>query len=501
MSGGGLSRRTFLGASGAGVALGLAPRSLARATPTDARRRLTADAVVVGGGLSGLIAARHLRSAGLSTVVLEARSQIAPSSFPPSLRADVTGLTDAHTRVRGLARELRVPIRRMVVDGQAVERVAGSTFVVPAALYSADSRVDAEVRAALSRLDWMARETDPSEPWRAANAAVRDRRTLQQWLDAKVPSVPARRRLATLFAAVWGADPSELSLLHALAVGAGSDGVSAVIEAATAPVMTVDGGEEALAARLAAPLGSAVHTDAIVRSIIQDASGVTVATDSVEVRARRGVVVAVPVVATAGIRFEPGLPRERALLSQRMPRGSSAAAAGAYPRAFWRSRDLSGRAVADDGPAGVAFAVAAGFRRTPTLVARFSGAQATEWESLPADRRRAEALDALRAWFGDPAGEPTAYAEVVSGGDEWPARGPASLAPSGVLSTWGPALRAPFGLVAWAGTETARAWAGFAEGSVESGERAAGELLAGLAPLAGSSARAAVGAVPGDGEG
>jgi monoamine oxidase len=50
----------------------------------------------------------------------------------------------------------------------------------------------------------------------------------------------------------------------------------------------------------------------------------------------------------------------------------------------------------------------------------------------------------------------------------------------GALVEYGSALRAPLGLLHWAGTETAARWNGHMDGAVESGERAAGEVLAAL---------------------
>ncbi len=44
----------------------------------------------------------------------------------------------------------------------------------------------------------------------------------------------------------------------------------------------------------------------------------------------------------------------------------------------------------------------------------------------------------------------------------------------------GPALRAPIGPIHFAGTETARSCMGFIEGAVESGARAAAEVLGAL---------------------
>ncbi len=51
----------------------------------------------------------------------------------------------------------------------------------------------------------------------------------------------------------------------------------------------------------------------------------------------------------------------------------------------------------------------------------------------------------------------------------------------GALTRDGEALRAPVGGIHWAGTETALEFTGFMEGALESGERAAREVLAELA--------------------
>jgi monoamine oxidase len=45
-----------------------------------------------------------------------------------------------------------------------------------------------------------------------------------------------------------------------------------------------------------------------------------------------------------------------------------------------------------------------------------------------------------------------------------------------VLTSYGPALRAPVGRVHWAGTETAEVNTGYMDGAVRSGQRAASEV-------------------------
>lgn len=52
--------------------------------------------------------------------------------------------------------------------------------------------------------------------------------------------------------------------------------------------------------------------------------------------------------------------------------------------------------------------------------------------------------------------------------------------PPGVMTEYARALRAPFDRIHWAGTETATVWTGYMDGAVQSGQRAAAEVLAQL---------------------
>ena len=54
---------------------------------------------------------------------------------------------------------------------------------------------------------------------------------------------------------------------------------------------------------------------------------------------------------------------------------------------------------------------------------------------------------------------------------------PVAIAPPGLLTTYGRALREPVGRLHWAGTETSTYWNGYMDGAVRAGERAAREVL------------------------
>jgi monoamine oxidase len=116
----------------------------------------------------------------------------------------------------------------------------------------------------------------------------------------------------------------------------------------------------------------------------------------------------------------------------------------------------------------------------PALLAFSVGAAARRLGAMaPEDRRRA-VLDRLVAAFGSRAAEPSAFVEKDWSADPWTRGCPTGIMPPGVMSVFGPALRAPVGPIHWAGTETATEWTGYMDGAVQSGERAAAEVLAAL---------------------
>jgi monoamine oxidase len=94
----------------------------------------------------------------------------------------------------------------------------------------------------------------------------------------------------------------------------------------------------------------------------------------------------------------------------------------------------------------------------------------------PAERRKTF-LKALTERFGPKAAEPIHYIEADWGKEAWTQGGMIGHFPPGVLTGFGPTLRAPVGRIHWACTETATRWHGQIEGAIRSGERAAEEVL------------------------
>ena len=89
------------------------------------------------------------------------------------------------------------------------------------------------------------------------------------------------------------------------------------------------------------------------------------------------------------------------------------------------------------------------------------------------DALRADFLRDAARCFGAQAAQPDEVLIQDWAQERWTGGGPVSFGPPGVLTAFGPALRAPVGRLHWAGTETAEHWSGYMDGAVRAGEGAA----------------------------
>jgi monoamine oxidase len=228
---------------------------------------------------------------------------------------------------------------------------------------------------------------------------------------------------------------------------------------------------------LAGKLGDAIHLNSPVRVIKQDDTGVEVVSDSVTVRAKR-VIVATPPILASQMGYEPALPNDHAYLLQRMPPGAIIRAVVAWDEPFWRADGLTGETLAPG------HTCALSIDQTPKsgapgIISMYSsGPPALALAKRPPSERREVFLGALAARLGPKAANPIHYLEASWSDEPWSQGGMIAHFPPGVLTTYGPLLRAPAGRIHWAGTETATRHHGLIDGAIRSGERAADEVMA-----------------------
>jgi len=84
----------------------------------------------------------------------------------------------------------------------------------------------------------------------------------------------------------------------------------------------------------------------------------------------------------------------------------------------------------------------------------------------------------LVEFFGPQAATVQEYVELDWSEEAWTRGCYGAHFPCGVWTQYGPALREPVGRIHWAGTETATVYVGYMDGALQSGARAASEVVA-----------------------
>jgi len=490
------SRRAFLAgtAGGAGVlAIGVGAQPAGAAA-------LTADVVVVGAGLAGLTTARRLVAAGKSVIVLEARDRVGGRTLNHAIGggkiAEAGGefVGPTQDRILALASEVGVGTFDAYDTGKNVY-VRGSTRL----LYSdtgllgsvlgtapPDPALLLDIATLTLQIDAAAKKVDPAKPWLAPNAVVNDAMTLETWVrQHSVNASGILQLLAPFLEALLGAEPGDVSYLATLAyvAGAGNAQTPGTLERlfnvrGGAQQSRIVGGSQIIAQKVAQALGARVVLNAPVRRITQNATGVVVEADGTTVTAAQ-VVVAIPPALTSRIDFDPLLPAQRDLLSQRMPMGALMKVEAIYPTPFWRSAGLTGQFLTVGGPVGYAFDNSPPDGSPGVLAGFVGGTQNLTWGSkTPADRRAGVLAQFARIFKDNRFLSPTDYFDMDWTQEEWTRGAPTAVLGPGVLTKFGTWIRQPVGRLHWAGTETADFWSGYMDGAVRSGERAAAEVLA-----------------------
>jgi len=437
------------------------------------------DCVVIGAGLAGLQTARSLQQAGAAVVVLEARDRVGGRTHSHRVHGRTVDLGAqwlgaGQKRVERLAKELGVATFPQVHEGRKVVELGGSRKTYEGTIPALPILSLLELEATLRRAERAAGPVDVLQPWTSPAAEGADQQTLAAWLARSMRSAKARETVELALRVVFGADAEEVSNLYVLAYAKAAGGLMKLVEVEGGAQQTrfVDGAQS-LSEGLAQGLDLRLETP--VRSVLQTDRGV-----EVEGLRARFVVCCLPPPLAARIDWQPVLPAARDQLGQRMPMGTTIKCFAFYERAFWRDAGSSGEGVSDAGPAAFCIDASQPDGSHPALLSFLVGKHARTWGQAPPTARKHAVLEQLARLHGPEALRPIDWLERDWAAEPYSRGCPTAFMTPGTMTAYGAALRQPVGRIHWAGTETATEWTGYMEGALQSGERAAAEVLARL---------------------
>ena len=489
-----ITRRTLLGgatAAGVGALTAGVLDGAAAAATLQGSLPSRVDVVVVGAGISGLVAARQVARSGRSVLVVEARNRVGgrvlnhrlPGGAVIESGGAFVGPTQDH--IVALAQELKVPTFMEYNDGKSVYNSSG-----PLGRQEYDGTVPPDPLilpdAALLQvqLNQWASEIDVDRPWTHPRAKEWDSMTLGEYVRSHSVNPNGILQLLKCWTQPgFGADPDQLSLLFVIHYVAcsGNETNKGTFERNSetkngAQERRFIGGSQLIPLRLASQLGSRVALNAAVSRIDQSSSAAVVHTARGKVTCKRVIVAAPPELARA-IQWGPALPSRHLALLNRMNMGDLMKCDAIYNEPFWRADGLNGFGISDHGAVRAAFDNCPANGSPGVLLAFVGGSTWKQYGLATLSARRAAVLKGFAEMFGEKALYPIEYVEHDWTKEQWTKGAPVAIMKPGTMTTYFQELRRPHVRTHWAGTETASYWNGYMDGAVRAGKRASAEVL------------------------
>ncbi|CAF0759055.1 unnamed protein product [Didymodactylos carnosus] len=450
------------------------------------------DVIIIGGGLSGLSAANYLTTNNYNNyLVLEARDRVGGRTCTINVNGHYVDVGGAYVgptqnRILRLAREFNIKTKKVYCDGKNILTFSNNkryeySGTVPNNL-SPFTLLD--VNYLLCQTQKLSETITSTEPWSNTQMHKYDHMSVQEWINSLSETEQGKEMYASVIRGIVCVEPNELSMLAWLNYVNSGQGVMRLCQAENgAQERKFINGSQQISNKLREKLGeNKIKLDCPIEKIQWDKSDklIIIECKNKMIFQCKHVLLAIAPSLYKTIDFQPPLPEKKQLATNQMYMGSIIKTITFYSKPFWKENGYSGILLDTSTKQPVVYSYDDSFENNIHAIMGFVVAKSGRFyqKQTKDERKLAICEQYSNAFNSKEALKPINYIEqdwneeIYSGGCY------TDIMPVDLLTTIKQELRTPVAKqVYFAGTELATQWSGYMDGAVQSGEKAAFDII------------------------
>ncbi|CAF3521272.1 unnamed protein product [Rotaria socialis] len=457
------------------------------------------DVLIIGGGLSGLSAGNYLLEHNIDNfLILEARDRVGGRTCTIEYQKHAVDIGGAYVgpfqnRILRLAREFDIRTYRVYNKGKTILTLANGnrseyTGLIPTSI-GIFSLLD--VNYLLCRTQELCEQLSNLEPWSNEDLASKyDRMTIDDWIETLGETDQAKQLYRAVARTILCVEPNEVSMLAWISYVNNGLGVMRLCEVDDgAQERKFRGGSQQISNRLAEKLGdNRVLFNHAVKYIDWSSTEnlVKVTCDNNKTFTCRHVIIALAPSLYKTIQFEPELPPKKREATERMYMGSIIKTITVFERPYWKENGFSGIILDTSrvslNPVIYTFDDSCDEDKFYAIMGFIVADSSREWAKKTRDERRQAVCEQYARAFqcNDMLTGCRDYIEQDWSAEKFSGGCYTDIMPKELLSSLREQLHTPCGdngQLMFAGTELATRFAGYMDGAVQSGEKAAYDVI------------------------